>query len=260
VAKVFVQAQNFTLVLDGNQDIGKSFWARWLCPLQDLFFEGPIQPDNNDHQLRLIRNWMWEIRELASTTRKADQDALKGFLTTKVVTARRPWGRHDLVKPALASFIGTINESGAGFLNDSTGSRRFVIVKLAAIDWTYTKLDLDQVWAEAYIAYQNGESYQLSASEKRTQAEINAEYDTLSTVEQHLWACFEIDSTNATWITAQEILAVLEQRGLSGFQNANLGELGRILKIYEPQGVVRGRPRLGSAKPTAYTGLKQIWP
>ena len=82
VGKVINHDQNFMLVLDGRQDIGKSSLVRWLCPLPDYFIEGAIVPDDKDSTLRLIRHWIWEVGELQSTTRKADREALKNFITT----------------------------------------------------------------------------------------------------------------------------------------------------------------------------------
>ena len=45
IAKVFENAQNFMLVWDGPQNIGKSHLARWLCPMPEYFIEGRINPD-----------------------------------------------------------------------------------------------------------------------------------------------------------------------------------------------------------------------
>jgi predicted P-loop ATPase len=61
-------------------------------------------------------------------------EALKWFLTLETVTVRRPYGHFDLDKPALASFIGTVNDDGAGFLTDVTGNRRFRPTSLTTIN------------------------------------------------------------------------------------------------------------------------------
>ena len=49
----------------------------------------------------------------------------------------------------LAYFIGTVNTSGNGFLPGATGNRRYLVLTLTGLDWSYQQLDPRQVWAEA---------------------------------------------------------------------------------------------------------------
>lgn len=95
VAKAFTGAQNPMLVLVGGQGLGKGEFTRWLCPVPDLFIESPIVPDLNDHKIRLCEKWVWQVGELGATTRKADVEALKDFLTLEGTTIRRPYGHFD---------------------------------------------------------------------------------------------------------------------------------------------------------------------
>ena len=169
VAKAFTGRQNPVLVLVGEQGAGKGYFAKWLCPIPKAYIESPIIPDNNDNKLRLTDRFIWEVSELGSTTRRADVDALKWFLTLESVVARRSYGRFDIEKPALASFIGTVNPDGAGFLMDATGNRRFRPVTLVKIDRRYADAcDISQVWAEAVDAYRRGETADLPASDEST--------------------------------------------------------------------------------------------
>ena len=119
VARAYQKTQSRLLILDGEQGIGKSHFVRWLAaPVKrdDLYIEGPINPDDKDSLVRLMTVWLWEVAELGGTTRKSDREALKHFLSQEQVTVRRPYGRYDLVKPALSAFIGTVNNE-AGILN-----------------------------------------------------------------------------------------------------------------------------------------------
>ncbi len=259
VGKVLNQDQNYMLVLDGPQGVGKSHLARWLCPLSDYFIEGAIQPDDKDSLLRLMGHWIWEVGELQSTTRKADREALKNFITMKQPTVRRSFGRYDLKKPACASLIGTVNESGSGFLDDRTGNRRFAVVNLRSIDWNYTQaVDMNQLWAEIMTAYQSGERGTLSPAEKQEQSKINAGYGSLSSVEEYLWHYYEVDTSSTVWLSALGIMATLEQNGLTGNQRANMMELAQILKAKESEGVTKGRPNAGGDRITSYKGLKAV--
>jgi predicted P-loop ATPase len=168
--------------------------VRWLCPLPFLFNEGPISPDNKDDLILLINNWFWEVAELDATTKRADRSALKHFVSRERVKVRVPYARYEIDKPAVASMIGTINADGAGFLNDPTGNRRFVVLDVEDIDWRYEKaIDRDQLWAELYQAYCNGEAWELTRAEQEIQRELNDGHMVQSPLEEMLLHYYEID-------------------------------------------------------------------
>ena len=135
VAKVFAAEQNPMLVLDGPQGIGKSYFARWLCPLPVYHLEDQVNTEDKDTEVRLMSKWIWEVGEVGRTMRKSDREALKFLISKRTVTVRKPYGHYDTVKPALASFIGTVNNE-AGLLSDPTGSRRFLVCRIEEIEWS----------------------------------------------------------------------------------------------------------------------------
>ena len=230
IAKMLAARQNYMLVLLGAQGKGKSRLAEWLCPLPQLFYEGPINPDDKDSLIRLINNWIWEVAELDSTTKRSERSALKHFISTKTVKVRVPYGQYDTEKPAAASMIGTINEDGTGFLHDPTGNRRFAVVHLDAIDWGYTRLDRNQLWAELYEAYLAGETWELTPYEQEIQAEINGGHMMVSPLEELLLQYYEIDKTETERFTpTMEILDRLTTLGLKGDQFKQKMELTSIL-------------------------------
>lgn len=253
VAKVFEQAQNFMLVMDGTQDVGKSTLVRWLCPLPDYFIEGPIKPDDKDYLLRMCTKLVWEVSELQSTTRKADREALKGFITMQEVTVRKAYARYDTVKPAIVSLMGTVNEDGAGFLTDPTGNRRFVVINLKAIDFNYEELDINKLWAQAVGLYRRGERWQLSKKERAIRDSINAQYEMTSILSTYFFEYYRVDPSNkdASELT-YDILNTLELAGLKGSQQANMNELSRLLRRL---GAEQFRARVGGKRPTAYRGV-----
>lgn len=232
VAKAHQRTQNFMLVLDGPQGCGKSYFVQWLCPpsLEQYRAEGGINVANKDIWLLLSSKWLWEVGELGATLRAADREALKDFISHLDVTIRRPYDRHSVTRPALASLIGTVNGAGAGLLNDPTGSRRFAVVEIVALDWGYVDLDRDQIWAEAYTAYQAGESWRLTPAEQQRQAVINERYEVELPLEGLLYRYYDVDPAIQEWTAGMDIIADLEMYGLKGLQHASLSELGRILK------------------------------
>jgi predicted P-loop ATPase len=242
VAKIYGNADaarsNFVLVLAGAQDAGKSHFAKWLCPLPNYFIEGNINPDNKDCNLRRTRAWVWEISELGATTRRADVEALKSFITTAEVQERRPYARNDVIKPTTASYIGTVNPDGAGFLLDSTGNRRFAVVDMVAIDWDYAKkIDVAQVWAQAVHIYQcDPMAYRLTPEEVqvRTQnAEAHAAPDVFADTIAKLYTVDPAKAGSIGWShTSSDILERLRTFGgiSRGNDNAQAKALARALR------------------------------
>ena len=220
VAKAYAGKQTPMLTLDGGQGIGKSHWVRWICPLPAYFIEGSINPDDKDTWVRLASKWVWEVSELGSTTRKADREALKAFISTEWVTVRKAWGRHDMEKPALSSFIGTINNE-IGFLSDPTGHRRFITAHLDSINWSYTDLDLDAIWSEARAAFLGGEPWILTPDEQKLVNAVNVRYEIEDPIEGMLLMEFEITNDPNDWLSTRDILKMLEERGLKGNTRGN---------------------------------------
>jgi len=262
VAKVHEAAQNPMLVLDAVQGLGKSYWVRWLASaLPEHFIESPIAPDDKDCLKRLMTSWIWEVAELGSTTRRADREALKHFLSMRQVTVRLPYGHYDLVKPALASFIGTVNNE-SGILSDPTGSRRFVVCHITGIDWDYPKtVNPDDVWAEANERYKSGEQWQLSPSERQLADRIALGYEVDDPLTDLVVTVFTLDGGNAaryagnqdaSWfVSTNEILSYLASRGWhDGSQRSRAMRLSSVAK--NKLGLVKGRG------PDSLTG-KSVW-
>lgn len=220
VAKVLANPkgqQNRMLILDGKQNIGKSYFVRWLCrPLPAFHIESPINPEDKDSSIRLMSKWIWEVSELGSTTRKADREALKQFLSLEKVTVRKSYGHFDTEKPAMANFIGTVNNE-VGFLNDPTGSRRFMTCTITRMDWNYAiEIDVNQVWAQAVALFNDGEPWNLTKEEIEKSNLINKTYELENPYEQYILKHFDVDKTHFDWMMpTADIVEVLE-REMSG--------------------------------------------
>jgi predicted P-loop ATPase len=215
VARVMEEnVQNRVLVLDGAQGIGKDYFARWLCQkLPQYFHEGPILPDDKDCRIRRLSTWIWDVNEFGNTARRADREALKAFLSATSVRDRKPYGKYDIQGPVITSFIGTVNNE-VGILSDPTGSRRFFIAHITAIDWSYaTRIDVDQVWAQAMKLYTEGERWELDKDERVIANEINAQYEMVDLVEETVLKLFEITGDPNDWVATVEIMETLKNVG-----------------------------------------------
>jgi len=250
VAKIYekgsIRAQSPMLVLSGAQALGKSTFVLWLCSgVSEYFVESDIKPELEDHKRLLASKWIWEVGELGATTRKADIESLKHFLTMADVTFRVPYGRYHITKPALASFIGTVNPDGSGFLADKTGNRRFLTVELESINHDYQKdIDIDQVWAQAFQMYRDGESWRLMDEEKTVQQSINEGNMKDDPVADWIIKYFNINPSNHIWrATSQDITAVLQEKGMKEQSRALQMMVSQSLKAMGLQQDSNARPR-----------------
>jgi hypothetical protein len=207
--------QNRVMVIEGLQEIGKSYFARWLgSPLADHFSEAPPDPDNKDSRLALATTWVWEIKELGSVTRRADREALKAWLTLESISERPPFGKYPIYKPAITSFVATVNNEG-GFFNDPTGSRRYMTAAVTSIDWDYAnKTDVNQVWAQALHLFEGGEDWNLTPEEKARIEAVNDEYEFTPPV--YDWLDMYIQDAPGEFTPSDDILQAMKRAGVNG--------------------------------------------
>jgi predicted P-loop ATPase len=261
VAKIFTAgyAQNPMLVLDGRQNLGKSEFARWVCPEQlreRHFFEGAINPENKDYHIKLMNIWIWEVMELGLTLRRQDREALKAFITLRQVSARKPYGREPITKPALSSFIGTINSEG-GFLTDPTGHRRFRPCHLETIDWSYaTEIYQGDIWAEAYAKYLMDETYKLTPQEYTQLQPIRERYQLIDPMEELLYRYFHITPLDLSqWMSSTEILLHLGNLGVLA-QPTTRGNTMALSVAANKVGLKKGKRTAKGSLLNGYFGIR----
>lgn len=230
------------LVLESKQNMGKSQFAKWLCAVPGYFDDSSIYPDDKDCAAKALRTWIWEVSELGATTRRQDIESLKAFLSREIFRFRPAYGHFEVNKPGLASFIGTANDS-SGLFGDPTGSRRFMTCNVLSINWRWyvANCDVNQIWAEAYTAWQDGESPDLDADEAAKAEEINAAYQFVDPVELLFMRMYpNADPDNKTvWTSTAEILVTLQSAGLGTNARANAMALAATLKRL---GYEKGKP------------------
>ena len=241
------------LVLSGPQGVGKSTLAQWLAQgLLPYFREGSIDPDGVEHLRALCETWIWEVGELGHTTRRAEVDALKHFLTRESATYRIPWAKHPVRKQALACFIGTINPDGAGFLSDTTGNRRFLIANIKSIDWGYRELPVDQLWAEAVHVWRNTpNAWELTPEEAEYQGSGNKAHMQSDWVTDAIEQLFTLTpgDAQAPGMAVFTIVRVLQEHGGKGYAVKALQM--QVAAALGALGVVKKK----NLRPTEYAGI-----
>jgi predicted P-loop ATPase len=244
IAKVFTGQRNPMLVLDGPQNMGKSWFVEWLSPLPAHFIRDSINPDDKDSHLLLSDMLLWEVEEADSTTRRADASALKAFITRDTVKKRPAYGRHRIEKPALCSFIGTINFDGSGFLVDTTGNTRFLICLITEIDFDYTITDKNLLWAEAYWYYKNTDkAWELTPEETLRRDQINEQYEVPSALENVINELYIITGDKADFVATSGIQNLVSQYYRFNSEQLFYRELARVMTKL---GLIPGRSKFKS--------------
>lgn len=260
IAKIEFGERSPMLVLAGVQHIGKSFLARWLCPIdqEKYFIAQSIRTEDKDSRLRGADTMVWEVEELGATIRKSDVESLKGFITQRFIRERRSYGEYDQGKPVVCSFIGSVNYDGVGFLNDATGSTRFLTTEITSIDYAYSQqIDVNDLWAEAYYWYKTSPGcWKLSEELWAKLREINAKFEINSELDEGLDNCFEFTGSAEDFLTSVEIRKNLVANGYSAGDNT--GWYRELAKLLYKRKVVQGRApyKEGQPHPRGFVGIR----
>lgn len=134
-------SQEFVPVLQGKQGIGKTRFLTNLLPCEFVKKGLSLDPSNKDSVIQATSCPLSELGELESTTKK-EQGTLKAFLSDSMDIYRRPYGSSYIKVVRTTFFVGSVNQDT--FLNDDTGSRRFVVFPLKSIE--QCNFDIRLIW------------------------------------------------------------------------------------------------------------------
>ena len=156
------------LVFIGEQGRYKTTWMQNLLPpvLRSYFY----LKSNSD---RIIKDDVLTLTECAFVCLEeldemsaAHMSQLKAIVSMKVVNERAFYGHFKERRPHVASFCGTSNHTT--FLNDLSGSRRWLPFEIDTIENPYThSIHYDGVYAQAYALWKGGFSYWFDDEENK---------------------------------------------------------------------------------------------
>lgn len=222
------------LVLEGRQGSFKSSLVGALAVRGEWFADELADLGSKDSAQDLRGKWIVEVAELAAM-RRSEIERVKAFMSRGVDHYRPSYGRRSMDFPRQCVFAGTTNADA--YLHDDTGNRRFWPVEVGHIDLAAMRRDVDQLWAEALIAYRAGERWHLNGDvEKLAREEQDSRRETDPWEESVLtWA--------GRQLMAIRIPAALEDLGLKLHEQDQRAQK-RVASILRSAGYVRARKRV----------------
>lgn len=159
VARVMEPGVKFdtAIVLYGSQGLGKSLILERLG--RKWFNNSLVDIKTKDALEQIQGSWINELAELAPTY-KNDNEIVKAFISRTSDRFRSPYGRRTEEYPRQCVFAGSTNN--LMFLKDRTGNRRFWPItgdkdRKTKNSWDIPPDIIDQLWAEAFIYWAEGE-------------------------------------------------------------------------------------------------------
>lgn len=229
-------------ILEGAQGTGKSTAVRNLMPAQAWVNDSPIKVGDKDGMDALRGHWVVEFAELESLSSR-ESSKVKQFITGSVDTFRKAYGKDVEKFPRQCVMIGTVNPED-GYLRDPTGNRRFWPIKTGRIDSDGIARDRDQLWAEAWVNYEDGKPWhftdedliEAAMGEQESREVIDPWEEPILT-----WARSPLRALDAEPITTERVLDLALSMPLKERETRHNTRVGTILR--RNGFVTRGRAR-----------------
>lgn len=229
---------DYMLVLEGPQGAMKSTACRIIGG--DWFSDSmPDLSAGKDASLHLRGKWLIEIAEMSALSR-AEDSALKAYLTRQIERFRPPYGRVEVALPRQCVFIGTTNKGT--YLRDETGGRRYWPVKVGRIDPDALVRDRDLLLAEALHLYREGRRWWPRADFEREYIQPEQE----DRFEADVW-----EDDIAQWLIGKQRVTVAEvAKHALHFETNRIGtsDQRRITACLSRLGWARGKRGAGGVR------------
>lgn len=211
-------------LISPKQELGKSYFMRWLNPVADRYYnESPIT-DNKDALISYTNCLIYNIEELDNTG-KTGLSAIKGIISTQSVNVRAPYAKQSAFMPRRCTFWATTNEKD--FLEEKTNSR-WLCFDIDDIDKSYSEnIDKEQMWAQVYAMYKDNADCELTDDEKNIRDNVNTVY-VEETIEQSMCRKVFIHDKDA-WLSNADLYKNIVE--YSSIKNPNSRRVGRAMKI-----------------------------
>lgn len=166
------------LVLIGGQGHYKTTWmSRLLPPEWEHYFFTKANSNRmtKDDQLSLTEFALICLEEIDNMS-PSEMNQFKAMVSLPTVNERSPYARNKAHRAHVASFCGTGNN--LAFINDPTGTRRWLAFYEHAIDNPYTmELPYKEIYAQGLALYRSGFRYWFEQEEINLLGKHNEQFE-----------------------------------------------------------------------------------
>lgn len=138
--------QNRCVILKGPQGLGKDYLVRAMLRDFKPYYESTTMPGTQKDALEICSRLLAVHIEEFDQTKHMDMAFMKSLITQPSAFFRESYGASPNQKIMRPSFISTANVDD--ILRDPTGNRRFIVVPVEGIAWTYPADQSLQVLAQ----------------------------------------------------------------------------------------------------------------
>ena len=192
-----------------KERIGKTQFVRFLCPWgPNKYYSDEPVIQSKDQTFRVAQNLIYLIDEIgAKSVNEKMADFLKMLISKQTINERRVYDVDTTNMTRKVTFWGTSNKP---YLYRGENSR-WITIPIVAINHDYCnyktqmqEVSIDDVWAEAYHAYIEGEEFELTDAERDRQAQINADWyignEAVGLIDSY------VRFSDNDWLSAEEII------------------------------------------------------
>lgn len=219
-------------ILIGDQGYRKSTFCKIILPpeLQAYYSDSIDFRSNVEAEHSLMRFLLVNVDEFDQLSDK--QSAFVKHLFQKQEShRRRMYSETITAQRRYASFIGTTNSES--ILNDPTGNRRYLCVKVTDMIDAKSHIDYAQLYSQAAFLINSGERYWVDDEDERLIEETNSRFTVETPLEQLFLYAFDIvtaETEDAEWMRPTEIMTILQSLPIFNRKtDCNLYKLGKTL-------------------------------
>jgi len=224
-------------LIHADEGTGKSFFFDFIVPdcLKNLIAD-PKEDGKFNLEESFATNFLVYFDEMHGITRR-NTDEFKKVLSAKEIDVYLPRESYPIRRKRIGSACFTSNKTPelGGFLTNSMGYRRWIILELEHINMDYSKkVNVDQLWAEAYLLMQQDYNYLWTLIEWKEFREYNNRYlfqsPSMNYVKMHL---DYPKNGEGKWMQPREILSHMVLNKMvrrEDIQKVNDVKIGEALK------------------------------
>ncbi|MCZ4244938.1 VapE domain-containing protein [Pedobacter punctiformis] len=199
------------LALCGGQNTGKTEWFRRLLPtgLRKYYAESKLDAGKDDDIL-MCQKLIVMDDEMGGKS-KQDEKRFKELTSKSVFSLRAPYARSNEDFKRLAVLCGTSNDHEV--INDPTGNTRILPINVVSLDHElYNSIDKDELFMEAYRAYEDGEMWQLTTEELAELNSMSEDFESIPFERELIMKFFSPPTPGkySEWLLSSEIKDIIE--------------------------------------------------